>query len=358
MFMKNILLFILLQWSVFSFSQEKITLLFAGDLMQHQAQIDAAQKDSKYNYDDCFKYLEKEISKADVAIANLEVTLGGKPYAGYPVFSAPDEFLYAIKKAGFDVLITANNHCLDKGAAGLERTISILDSVKILHAGTYANESQREQNYPLLIRKNGFCIALLNYTYATNGISVEYPNLVNYIDKEVIGRDIEKARSFRPDAIIACMHWGEEYKMLPNDEQKELTDWLIACGVTHIIGSHPHVVQPMELRKNPQTFSENVVVYSLGNFISNMSAPDTDGGVLLKLELKKRNQEVRVNKCSYGLVWTSRPVLSGKKNFILLPAAIPPKDISASEANRLSIFVNNTRAFFSEYNKGINEYIF
>ena len=104
-------------------SAQKITLLFAGDLMQHQAQIDAARTTKGYDYTDYFKLVKEEISKADIAIGNLEVTLGGKPYRGYPAFSAPDEYLSAIKDAGFDVLITANNHCLDRGKKGLERTI-------------------------------------------------------------------------------------------------------------------------------------------------------------------------------------------------------------------------------------------
>ena len=99
-------------------AQDQISLLFVGDLMQHQAQIDAARQGDGYNYNDCFRHVKKEISEADMAIGNLEVTLGGKPYRGYPAFSAPDEYLHAIKEAGFDVLLTANNHCLDKGKLG------------------------------------------------------------------------------------------------------------------------------------------------------------------------------------------------------------------------------------------------
>ena len=296
----------------------RLTLLFAGDLMQHQAQINAARTSTGYDYSDCFKFVKEEINRADIAIANLEVTLGGKPYRGYPAFSAPDEYLFAIRDAGFDVLITANNHCLDKGKKGLERTLLMLDSLQIPHAGTYVNTESREQQYPLLLEKNGFRIALLNYTYGTNGIKVISPNVVNYIDKAVMAQDIEAARAQHPDALIACMHWGDEYQSLPNKEQKNLTDWLLQQGVTHIIGSHPHVVQPMELRTDSITGNQHVVVYSLGNFISNMSARHTDGGLLFKLELEK-DSVTRVANCGYSLVWTSRPVLSRKKNHILYP---------------------------------------
>ena len=335
----------------------RLTLLFAGDLMQHQAQINAARTSTGYDYSDCFKFVKEEINRADIAIANLEVTLGGKPYRGYPAFSAQDEYLFAICDACFDVLVTANNHCLDKGKKGLERTLLMLDSLQIPHAGTYANTESRKQQYPLLLEKNGFRIALLNYTYGTNGIKVISPNVVNYIDKAVMAQDIEAAKAQHPDALIACMHWGDEYQSLPNKEQKNLTDWLLQQGVTHIIGSHPHVVQPMELRTDSITGNQHAVVYSLGNFISNMSARRTDGGLLFKLELEK-DSVTRVANCGYSLVWTSRPVLSRKKNHILYPINYPADSLSVTERNHLKIFINDAQSLFRKHNKGIKEYTF
>ena len=156
--------------------------------------------------------------------------------------------LTAIHNAGFNVLITANNHSLDRGRKGLERTIQLIDSLKIPHAGTYLNAEERENKYPLLLEKKGFRIAILNYTYGTNGIPVTPPNIVNYTDTTIISKDIEASKTMNPDAIIACMHWGIEYQSLPDKEQKFLTDWLLRKGVNHIIGSHPHVVQPIEVR--------------------------------------------------------------------------------------------------------------
>ena len=282
------LLFLPLPFSLSAQEFGRITLLFAGDLMQHQGQIDAArQSDGTYEYAPCFQYVKKEVGRADVAIANLEVTLAGRPYRGYPQFSAPDEYARAIKDAGFDILLTANNHCLDRRKRGLERTIHVLDSLQIPYAGTYINKNARERLYPLLIEKNGFRIALLAYTYATNGIEVQSPNVVNYIDKAQIVEDIRKARAMKADVIIACMHWGIEYRLLPERQEREMADWLIAHGVDHVIGSHPHVLQPMEVRDDTHTAARHLVVYSLGNYISNMSAPNTDGGAMVKLELKK-----------------------------------------------------------------------
>lgn len=347
--------------TVDSIAPQKLTLLFVGDLMQHQGQIDAArQADGTYDYSDCFELVKDEISQADIAIGNLEVTLGGKPFSGYPAFSAPDEYLAAIKETGFDVLITANNHCLDRRRKGLERTLTMLDSLHIPHAGTYINKEERAKHYPLLLEQNGFRIALLNYTYDTNGIPLTPPNVVNYIDTTVIAQDIKAAQALQPDALIACMHWGIEYQSLPNKAQTSLADWLLQRGVTHVIGSHPHVVQPIELRTDTLTGQQHAVAYSLGNFISNMSNRRTDGGLLFKLELTKDsiNATTRVSNCGYSLVWTARPALSRKKSYVLYPINSATDSLPIEARNRLNIFINDTRSLFLKHNKGVKEYTF
>ena len=345
-------------YSVTLFAQERITLLFVGDLMQHDAQIKAAKTTTGYDYTDCFKHVKEEISRADIAVANLEVTLGGKPYRGYPSFSAPDEFLYAVKDAGFDVLLTGNNHCLDRGSRGLERTILMLDSLDFAYAGTYVNEEERRERYPLLVEKNGFRIVFLNYTYGTNGLEPVSPRIVNYMDKEQMKEDIALARRMRPDAIIACMHWGIEYRLLPRKAEKDLADWLLAQGMDHVIGSHPHVLQPMEVKRDAHTPAKHLVVYSLGNFISNMSKENTDGGAMVRLELVKYSDIVQMRSCDYSLVWTSRPFLSGKKNYEVYPAGFVNKPIDNKEFMLMNRFLKNSRMLFEENNKGIKEYIF
>ena len=345
-------------YSVTLFAQERITLLFVGDLMQHDAQIKAAKTTTGYDYTDCFKHVKEEISRADIAVANLVVTLGGKPYRGYPSVSAPDEFLYAVKDAGFDVLLTGNNHCLDRGSRGLERTILMLDSLDFAYAGTYVNEEERRERYPLLVEKNGFRIVFLNYTYGTNGLEPVSPRIVNYMDKEQMKEDIALARRMRPDAIIACMHWGIEYRLLPRKAEKDLADWLLAQGVDHVIGSHPHVLQPMEVKRDAHTPAKHLVVYSLGNFISNMSKENTDGGAMVRLELVKYSDIVQMRSCDYSLVWTSRPFLSGKKNYEVYPAGYVNKPIDNKELMLMNRFLKNSRMLFEENNKGIKEYIF
>lgn len=350
----------ILSFGLRALAQERLTLLFAGDLMQHRAQIDAASRGDGYCYDDCFRYVKEEISKVDLAIGNLEVTLAGRPYSGYPAFSAPDEYLHAIKEVGFDVLLTANNHCLDKGWRGLERTLAMLDSLCLPHAGTYRSEAERHERYPLLVEKNGFRVVFLNYTYGTNGIQTPVPAVVNRIDREQMRKDILAARRMHPDVLIACMHWGTEYRSLPDHSDRELADWLISQGIDHVVGSHPHVLQPMETRADSLTPARHAVVYSLGNFLSNMSVEGTDGGALVKLELRRIAGITRLMSCRYALVWTSRPPLNGMRTFSLYPASFVQRNgfLRPAEANAMTRFLRHVRTLFTRHNKEVEEYFF
>lgn len=331
-----------------------LSLLFVGDLMQHQSQIDAAKRAHGYDYTASFRHIEKEIRKADIAIGNLECSLGGTPYAGYPCFSAPDEFLSAIHKAGFDVLSTANNHCLDRGSKGGLRTIQLLDSLSIPHLGTYTDSISQAKKHPLIIEKNGIRLAFIAYTYATNGIKATPPFRVNYINEKQIKEDILKAKALKPDAIIALMHWGEEYHSNPSKAQKALAEKLFAQGVTHVIGSHPHVVQPIELRTDSTTSERQLLVYSLGNFISGMSANKTDGGLIVRMTLKKHKQRTTLSHADYSLVWTLRPPHNPQKDYSL----IPPSRIDSLQPSAQYLFrrfLKQARTLFQEKNIGIEE---
>lgn len=336
-------------------SDSKVTLLFIGDMMQHDGQIKAArQADGTYAYH-CFDKVKPIIESADVAIANLEVTHAGPPHKGYPRFCAPDEYLYAIHNAGVDVLLTANNHCCDTGKKGLERTIDLLDSLKIPHLGTYKNAAERDRTYPLMVEKNGIKIALLNYTYGTNGIPTPQGNIVNLDnDREQIKKDIAKAKSMNPDVIIANMHWGIEYVLLPNSQQKEFAQWLLDQGVDHVIGGHPHVIQPAEVRQNAKTGEKNLVVYSLGNYVSNMTKPNCTGGLMVKLELEKKNGKVGYAGSSYGFVWVSRPAHNGK-DFMIWPAD-NNEGMNNAEKAASATFFSNMRAHMQKNCVGIGEW--
>lgn len=328
----------------------RLTILFAGDMMGHDGQIAAAKRADGYDYAPYFEHVGR-IAAADLAVANLEVTLAGEPYKGYPQFSSPDDYLEAIKAAGFDVIETANNHCLDGRQRGLQRTIEQIDKSGLPRMGTYLDQADRDKQYPLLVEKNGIRLVFLNYTYGTNGIKVQEPNVVNYIDRAVIAKDIEKAKAMNPDAIIASIHWGIEYVLLPNQTQKDLADWLFEQGVTHVIGGHPHVVQPMEVRTD-SLGQKHFLVYSLGNYCSNMSRVNTDGGILVQLTLEKKAGKTSMTDCGYGFIWVSRPTISGRDNFHVFPSTMPKEDLKPVEITRMKTFTDNMRKLFKEHNVG------
>lgn len=326
--------------------------------MQHESQLNAARTpDGEYSFTACYDYVRNDITAADIAVANLETTIGANRFGGYPAFCAPDSFLTAAKGAGFDIMLLANNHCLDRGKRGALRTMRVIDSLGLKHCGVYRDSADRARRYPLMVESKGVRIAILNYTYGLNGIPVPEPLVINLIDKNTIARDIEKAKAMRPDAIIACMHWGDEYVSLPRKDIKELAAWLLAQGVDHIIGGHPHVVQPMEMRNDTLHTSSQAVVYSLGNFISGMYARGRDGGLMVRLGLTKIYDYCRMHSLKYALTWVARPGRDGVKNFTILPADTSLVKGKATR-EKMQQFIDDSRTLFKRHNKGaMQEYI-
>ena len=327
-----------------------LSLLIAGDLMQHMPQIKSArQSDGSYDYEECFSGIKAEVERADIAIANFETTLAGQPYSGYPQFSAPDDFLSAIQSAGFDIMLTANNHCVDTRRKGLERTLTMMDSLGMAHLGTYRTLDERQEHYPFLLEKNGLRIVLLNFTYDTNGIPVPQPCHVNLMDTLEIAADLDKARQMKPDLIIALPHWGIEYQTLPSKEQREMAAWLLSHGVDHVIGGHPHVAQPLELRND----GRNLVAWSMGNLVSNQSKPNTYGGYMVRLDITKSGLQTTLSDCYYTLYWVSRPPDNGYRHtYRILPIDYPDSLLTTTEKTLRSAIRKSMRQLMKEYNKG------
>ena len=337
----------------FSMFVQQVNLLFAGDIMQHETQLNMAkQSNGEYSFSYCFRHIKETIKSADISIANLETTIGESGYSGYPSFCAPDSFLYAVKEAGFKVLLFANNHCMDKGKRGALHTLALLDSLQIAHCGVYRNEKERRERYPLIIEKRGVRVAILNYTYSTNGREIPKPMVVNLIDKEIIARDIQAAKEKKPDAIIACMHWGDEYVSLPSQQIKELSNWLIEQGVNHIIGNHPHVVQPLEIRESKTMPEKNVVAYSTGNLVSNMSLRRTDGGIMIAMKLLKIMNYTRPTNVRYLLTWIAPKEKDGKRDFTIYPAATTQIQGWDYAEQKRQLFIEDSRSLFKKHNKG------
>lgn len=336
----------------------RLSILFIGDIMQHESQFTAAYDPigGKYDYAQCFQFVKPLFESVDVAIGNLELTLGGTPYSGYPAFSAPDELAGELKDAGIDILVTANNHCLDRGKAGLERTIAVLDTLGLTHTGTFTDSASRARTYPLHFVRNGIRLSLLNYTYGTNGIKVTPPSVVNYIDTVQIGIDLAKTNAQNPDAIIVFLHWGDEYQRQPNKSQKMVAEFCFRHGAKLVIGAHPHVIQPMEWHKD----ADQLVVYSLGNFVSAQRTRFRDGGAMLYVELEKlafdSTTRTHIGLASYELQYVH---YTPSKKFIVLPVKSFEEDtvVLAEESARLRIkqFAADSRELLNKYNRDIAE---
>jgi len=337
---------------------DKFSMLFIGDVMGHDEQIWSAENREThlYNYDDVFQYIRPVISEADISIANFEVTLAGPPYTGYPQFSSPVDIAVACRNAGIDYLVTANNHAADRGKKGITGTINRLDSVGIPHTGTFLNSACRDSLSPLMIYKNGTSIALLNYTFSTNGIIVPEPVIVNMLDKELITKDVNKAKDKKADIIILFLHWGTEYDTIPSRSQTDLAKYFQSIGVDLVIGSHPHV------SKNEVSGNENVIVYSLGNFVSNQSKPKTDGGSMVKVEFTKKGEKYAVSDAGYYLTWVYTPILKYRKKFFVLPCSQfenKPDFFDKSDSFlKMKKFIGESRKLFNQQNIDVKEYIF
>ncbi len=327
-----------------------LRIVFAGDIMGHTPQHKAALgDDGRYDYEPSFRYVSDYIRSVDLAIANLEVTLAGPPYTGYPQFSSPVALAEAAREAGFDILTTANNHCMDRGRTGLERTLRALDTLGIPHLGTYADTLSRMDRHPMMIDCRGIRLALLCYTYGTNGIEVRPPNVVNMIDTVLMQRDLQAAHERGADYTVALIHWGIEYQVAANREQQELAAWLLEHGADAIIGGHPHVVQNFTIDALPgnDRYPEPVV-YSMGNFVSNQRDENCDGGIMVEMELRCEGDSVRMVRMAYLPYWVHRGTMDGRYHYYVVPStdAIEHPDLYQIEAEMLPAlqrFGDNTR---------------
>lgn len=283
------------------------TLAVCGDAMSHMPQTrDAYDRQAgAYDYKPMIRFAKPWIEQADYAVVNLETTFAGGPdYSGFPAFNTPDALGDALKDAGFDLVSTANNHCLDRGYDGMVRTLDVLDNLGLAHVGTYRSAVERAaQNGVHVADVGGIKIAFLSYTYGTNGIplSKSHPDTVNILhtdymseaqvlDTARIADDLAAAEALSPDLIAVIVHWGVEYQTTQNEHQEEIADFLFDHGADVILGSHPHVLQPMETRTltdRDGTTHTGFVCWSLGNFISSQNDEYTDTTVVLNLELTK-----------------------------------------------------------------------
>lgn len=307
---------------------DTISLAIVGDLMCHSQQYKMAKTDSGYDLNPTFAPVKKYLADADFTLGNLETVTAGAAanFTGFPMFNTPVEYLDALKNAGFDVLTNSNNHSLDRGFMGVEKTINELDKRGLLHTGTARTAAER--NTPLILKKNNTKLGVLAYTYGTNGIPIPKGKdfCVNLIDTLKIKADIQNSKKSGADVVMVFVHWGNEYQRYPSDSQKMVANYIHKNGGLLVFGSHPHVLQPTNV-KSPD-YKEGFTIYSMGNFVSSQRKKYTDCGIIVKMKLIKNIATGEVTISSTNFVPT---YVSTHKGFRILPVFDALEAINAKD---------------------------
>lgn len=287
--------------------ENEIDLVMAGDVLLHlRLAYWSENEKGGYDFNPIFKIIKPIIQKADLAIVNQETILGGKELgvSGYPTFNGPYELGDAIANAGFDVVLQSNNHSLDKGKQGIYNCLNFWKKYpKIKTVGINTSEAQKKKL--CIYKKNGIKVAILNYTYGTNGIPLPkgMPYAVNYLVKDEVINDIKRAEK-EADFTIVCPHWGTEYYRGITDYQKTWSKIFVENGVDLVLGAHPHVIEPIKYVTDKKTGHKMLVYYSLGNFVNSTMSDGRVGdryvGGIAKVKLK-RGADNKVRIVKYGV---------------------------------------------------------
>ena len=283
-----------------------VKLTLAGDLVMHTPLHDEAlQADGSYDYAPIFEDVAHYIEDADYSMCTLEAALIGDegPWKGYPLFHSPDDLAYSLKDLGFDLINYASNHAMDAWHDGIIRTLDVLDDAGLEHNGAYRTPEERAENNGILVKEiNGISFAFLDYTYGTNGFPVDdvswglnvyttdYMTWCSKVDYEMLDADMAAARVLDTDIIAVVVHWGGEYVTGATQYQTSLADYFFEQGADLVIGGHPHVPAPMELRtieNEDGTTRTGFVCYCLGNLISCQTRPYTDLSAMVQMEITK-----------------------------------------------------------------------
>lgn len=281
------------------FGRDTVTMFITGDVMMHSRQME-------YPMRTFLKGLQGRMDEADISVVNMEFTLAGEPYSGYPSFSAPDSYADYVSRCGADIFLTANNHILDKGIRGLSRTMDIYrkmeDAGRIRFTGVSADSSDNACRYPLTVHAKGIRIALVNFTYGTN---VKWDGgwpKVNIADRKDIASALARAKKTGADFLVALPHWGTEYELRHSPSQEIMAEWLVENGADAVVGAHPHVVQDSCVMDGVPVF------YSLGNAVSNMSAKNTRIELAVKLIFTRDwNGDLKMLKPEITYLWCTLP---------------------------------------------------
>ena len=325
------------------------TVLSTGDILMHSGVIATGkQEDGSYNFDSIFRYIKDDVSAADYSVVNLETTFAGTdngfPYAGYPRFNCPDALADATKEAGFDMLLTANNHSFDTTLVGYKRTLEVVRGLGLETLGTYLSADEQKWT---IVDVNGIKIGMLCYTYATglgpkgtprlNGnAEIGEAGICNYFNydnlpafySEVEGY-LQEMKAAGAEATMIYVHWGVEYQLYANDNQIAMAQKLCDMGLDVIVGGHPHVVQPVDLlQSNEDPDHKTVILYSMGNAVSNqrfgnissISTPHTEDGVLFSVTFSKYSDDtVYLEDVDLIPTWVNLNSNNGSRQYNIVP---------------------------------------
>lgn len=323
----------------------EVSIAAVGDIMVHGPQLRAQFNlaSNSYDFTNNFKYVEKYLKASDIAIGNLETTFGGaeRGYSSFPMFNTPDELAAALRKAGFRVLSTANNHALDTGKNGLIRTLEVLRENHLIPIGTRA--SLDEKGY-YVSNVKGISIGFTAYTFETprqgeykalNALKIpkDTEALIDTFSYEYLEEDLAKIKDRinlikeeGAELVVVSIHWGNEYRRASNDYQKRIAEALADFGADIIFGSHPHVLQPIQLIQSKHRSEPTLVCYSLGNFLSNqryeiISNRYTEDGLIVNVKVKKdlSDNSVSISQVEYAPTWIHRFNKDGKVIYEILP---------------------------------------
>lgn len=306
-----------------------VEIAMVGDTMMHGMQLKAARRpDGSYSVEGVFDAVEPYLKAADLAITNLETTTTGEEhhFTGFPRFNSPEALLDALDVAGFDILQTSNNHCLDRGELGVLRTLDAVDRRGFGHSGTYRTWQERQRPWTMHSLEGGLDVAFIGYTFSTNGEAIPRgkPWMVNMLDLGQMDRDVIEARQAGADLVIVGIHWGVEYRDQPEEDMVVLGDRMVAAGADIVMGTHPHVVQPAVVRRASNQYGEErdaLVLYSLGNFVSNQRVFRREGAMIARIEVLHCEAQHRtwISDVRLTPTWVDDRLSDGSRGFRVLP---------------------------------------
>lgn len=299
------------------------TLVFAGDISVDQQMLANLAGKNGFDFTGCFSSLTRTVAAADLAIVNIEGNFCGAPY-GSTNASYPETLLDALKFCGFDVIQTANSYSIENGISGLISTKHAIEEAGMIALGTFESEEERMETGGILIYEvNGIRIALIGLTKGTNGLRLpdgkeycvnllfeDYDTNYSKIDRSGISELLDNAKSCSPDVIICCVHWGSEFTSEVTDMQRSLAEYLFDSGVDVIVGSHSHLVGPIEGSVAPVvigTKDAGLVAYSLGDLLSSSDREATHAGCMLCVSFSKTGDVTTLTDVCYIPTYSAYP---------------------------------------------------